>query len=126
MSLSYKANNNGTLLAVLVDMPELLALELLKYANLGIHVLAMWYVISQLRRGSITAWIWREAWICLSLAMCCMLIYRIADIWEEATYWRLILAAPNTFFLFLGFARLSRLLRTHLSKQVYHKDDHHD
>jgi len=124
--LCYKANNNGTLLAALVYMPEYLVLELLKYANLGVHLLAMWYVISQLRRGHITAWVWREAWMWLSLAMCFLLVYRIADIWEEATYWRLVLAGPTTFFLLLGFARLSRLLRTHLPKQVLHKDDHHD
>jgi hypothetical protein len=107
-------------------MPEFLVLELLKYVNLGVHLLTMWYVLSQLKRGHITAWVWREAWMWLSIAMGFQLIYRIADIWEEPTYWRLVLAGPTTFFLLLGFARLSRLLRTRLVQPVVEKDDQHD
>lgn len=95
------------------DMPEFPVLELFKYTNLIVHCLATWCVLHQLRRGHITAWVWREAWIWLLLAMGIILIYRVVDLWEEATNWRLLLAGPMDFCLLLGFARLARLLHRH-------------
>jgi len=108
---------------VLPNMPEFPVLELFKYTNLAIHILATWYVSRQLRSGHITAWVWREAWIWLLLAMGIILIYRVADLWEDATNWRLLLAGPMDLCLLLGFARLSRLLQTHVVVTIQPKGD---
>lgn len=86
-------------------------LHLLKYANIIIHVGAIWFVARQLYHSTITVWIWREGWICILCSMIIILFYRIADLYGESTSWRLILAGPMTFFFLLGFMRLARLVR---------------
>ncbi len=95
----------------MINLNTLPHLQILKIVNLAIHLTATWYVTRQLWKGQITAWIWREAWLCILVAMLLMIPFRIADFYESPTYWRLILATPMTALLFLGFYRLARLLR---------------
>ncbi len=92
----------------MVDGVALLAL--LKYVNLGIHLVTCWYVLRQLFWSRLTVWVWKEAWLSLSVAMGFILVFRIGDFYDESTHWRLLVASPMSLCFLLGFYRLARLL----------------
>ncbi len=85
-------------------------LSLLKYVNLCVHLVTLWYVLRQLFWSQMTVWVWREAWLCLSLAMGFILVFRLGDFYEDSTHWRLLVASPMSLCFLLGFYRLARLL----------------
>lgn len=75
---------------------------LAKITNLLLHLLTMFYIGRQFFFPYPFP-AWRQAWGYLFFAMACILVFRIDDLFQPVTYWRMLLGLPMTTALFCGF-----------------------